>query len=116
MIAHAHLRQLRIAPRKVRAVADLVRGKPVGHALNLLRFTSRAAALPLAKLLRSAVANAQQAAQDTDVDRLVIALLTVDQGPSMKRFMPRAMGRASKILKKTSHVSVGLDNPPSRRK
>jgi large subunit ribosomal protein L22 len=116
MISSAYLRQLRIAPRKVRAVADLVRGKPVGHALNLLRFTSRAAALPLAKLLRSAVANAQRGDQSPDVDRLVVASITVDQGPSMKRFMPRAMGRASKILKKTSHVSVVLDNPPSRRK
>ncbi len=116
MTSKANLRHLRLAPRKVRAVADLVRGRPVGEALSMLRFTPKAAARPVSKLLRSAVANAEHSGKDVDVDRLVVATITVDQGPSLRRFMPRAMGRASKVLKKTSHVQVTLsDAPPSRR-
>lgn len=116
MNSTAKLRHLRVAPRKVRAVADLVRGKRVGDAINLLQFTPKAAAKPVAKLLRSAVANAVQASKEVDVDRLMIEAITVDQGPSLRRFMPRAMGRASKILKKTSHVSVILSNQPAGRR
>ncbi len=105
---HAHLRFLRIAPRKMRLVADGVRGMKVGDALSLLRYTRQAAAKPLAKLLRSAVANAEQKGGRVDVDALVVKTLTVDQGPKMRRFMPRAMGRAFRIEKKTSHVYVEL--------
>jgi large subunit ribosomal protein L22 len=97
-----------VAPRKVRLVADELRGLPVGNALALLKFTSAAAAKPLAKLLRSAVANAEQKGGRVDVDALVVKTLTVDQGPKMRRFMPRAQGRALKIEKKTSHVYVEL--------
>ncbi len=105
---HAHLRYLRVAPRKVRLVADGVRGMKVGDALATLRYTPQAAAKPLAKLLRSAVANAEQKGGRVDVDALFVKTLTVDQGPKMRRFMPRAMGRAFRVEKKTSHVYVEL--------
>jgi large subunit ribosomal protein L22 len=105
---HASLSFLRVAPRKVRLVADEVRGRPVGDALAMLKYTSAAAAKPLAKLLRSAVANAEQKGGRVDVDALFVKTLTVDQGPKMRRFMPRAMGRAFRVEKKTSHVYVEL--------
>jgi large subunit ribosomal protein L22 len=107
--SHAHLNTLRLAPRKVRAVADIVRGQPVEQALATLRFTPKAAALPVAKLLRSAIANAEQKSQgNIDVDRLFVKTITVDQGPTLRRFMARAMGRATRINKKTSHVTIEL--------
>lgn len=105
---HASLSYLRVAPRKVRLVADNVRGMKVGEALAMLKFTPQSAAKPLAKLLRSAVANAEQKGGRVDVDALFVRTLTVDQGPKMRRFMPRAMGRAFRIEKKTSHVYVEL--------
>ena len=105
---HASLRFLRLAPRKVRLVADTIRGMPVGSALAELKFRPQAAAKPLAKLLRSAVANAEGKGGRVDVDALVVKTLTVDQGPKMRRFMPRAMGRAYRVEKKTSHVYVEL--------
>ena len=105
MDAKAIYRYARIAPRKVRLVADLVRGLPVSRALEVLAFTHKAASSILTKLINSAVANAGQK-EDVDVDRLVIAQIYVDQGPMLKRFLPRAMGRATKIQKKTSHITV----------
>jgi large subunit ribosomal protein L22 len=105
---HAHLRFLRVAPRKVRLVADAVRGRKVGDALAMLKYTPQAAAEHLSKLLRSAVANAEQKGGRVDVDALYVKTLTVDQGPKMRRFMARAMGRAYRVEKKTSHVYVEL--------
>jgi large subunit ribosomal protein L22 len=105
---HASLMFLRLAPRKVRLVADTVRGLPVGDALAALKYRPQAAAKPLAKLVRSAIANAENKGGKVDVDALVIKTLTVDQGPKMRRFMPRAMGRAFRVEKKTSHVYVEL--------
>jgi large subunit ribosomal protein L22 len=105
---HATLSFLRVAPRKVRLVADNVRGRPVGEALAMLKYTPQSAAKPLAKLLRSAVANAEQKGGHVDVDALYVKTLTVDGGPKMRRFMPRAMGRAFRIEKRTSHVYVEL--------
>ena len=105
---HASLSFLRVAPRKVRLVADNVRGMKVGEALAMLKYTPQSAAKPLAKLLRSAVANAEQKGGRVDVDALFVKTLTVDQGPKMRRFMPRAMGRAYRVEKKTSHVFVEL--------
>ncbi len=105
---HAQLRFLRVAPRKVRIVADEVRGMKVGDALAMLKYTPQSASAHLAKLLRSAVANAEQKGGRVDVDALFVKTLTVDQGPKMRRFMPRAMGRAYRIEKKTSHVYVEL--------
>jgi large subunit ribosomal protein L22 len=97
-----------MAPRKVRLVADHLRGMQVGAALALLRYTPNAAAKPLAKLVRSAIANAEQKGGRVDVDRLFVRTLTVDGGPKMRRYMPRAMGRAYRIEKRTSHVYVEL--------
>jgi large subunit ribosomal protein L22 len=105
---HASLSYLRIAPRKVRLVANNVRGMGVGQALAMLKYTPQAAAKPLAKLLRSAVANAEDKGGHVDVDALVVKTLTVDGGPKLRRFMPRAMGRAYRVEKRTSHVYVEL--------
>ena len=85
-----------MSPRKVAVVVDLIRGKPVGAALNILRFTKRAAAKPVAKLIQSAMANATDLSKgQVDVDALYVKTISVDQGPTLKRFMPRAMGRAT---------------------
>jgi large subunit ribosomal protein L22 len=109
MDSQAHLRFLRMAPRKVALVASLVRGKPVGDALNILRFTRKAAAKPLSKLLKSAVANASDLSKgQVDVDALIVKHISVDQGPTARRFMPRAQGRATRINKKTSHIHITL--------
>ena len=108
METKAHLRHLQASPQKVRLVVDLIRGKGVEEAATILRTTKKAAARPLAKLLRSAVANAEQKGGRVDVDALYVKTLTVDQGPKMRRFMPRAMGRAYRVEKKTSHVYVEL--------
>ena len=119
MEASAKLRYLRITPRKVRVVADLIRGKNVNQALAQLAYVEKRAAEPVAKLLRSAVANAEQANKDQslDVDRLLVKQLMVDQGPSLRRYMPRAMGRAFKILQKTSHISLTIsDETPKKRR
>lgn len=104
----AVLRYLRIAPRKVRAVADTIRGLRVEDALAILDHMPRRAAGPLARMLRTALSNAQNANQ-VDVDALRVKEIYVDQGPMIKRFMPRAMGRATLIQKKTSHISLVLD-------
>ena len=112
MEATAHLRHLTMAPRKISLVASLVRGKPVGAALNILKFTRRAAAKPLAKLIQSAVANAADLSKgQVDIDTLYVKHISVDQGPSQRRYMPRAMGRATRITKKSSHVHVVLSSP-----
>ncbi len=108
MQANATLRFLRIAPRKVRLVADLVRGKPVQDALSTLRFTPKSASLPVRKLLESAVANAENN-HGLDIDTLWVREIRVDEGPTLKRFRPRAQGRAFQIMKRTSHVSVVLE-------
>ncbi len=107
MPTSARVKGLRVAPRKVRVVVDTIRGKAVGEAINLLQYTRKAAALPVSKLLKSAVANAEKAGKD--VDKLFVTRITVDQGPGMRRFMPRALGRAFRVNKKTSHVQVELD-------
>ncbi len=107
MEVKARLRFVRMGPRKARLVADLIRGKGSEDALNILRFTKKSAAKTVGKLLKSAVANATQ--KKIDVDRLYVKRVTVDQGPMMKRFMPRALGRATMIRKKTSHIQIVLD-------
>jgi large subunit ribosomal protein L22 len=107
MEVRARLRFGRIAPRKARLVADLIRGKGSEESLNILAFTKKGAAKILTKLLKSAVANATQ--KKIDVDRLFVKKITVDQGPMMKRFTPRALGRATTIRKRTSHITIVLD-------
>jgi large subunit ribosomal protein L22 len=108
MEVKARLRFVRIAPTKARLVADLIRGKRSEEALNILTFTQKAAAKILIKLLKSAIANATQK-KNIDVDRLYVKQITVDQGPTMKRFQPRALGRATTIRKRTSHIHIVLD-------
>ncbi len=105
--AVAKLKHIRISPRKVRLVVDLIRGKKVGEALNLLAFTRKKSTKCLSTLLKSAIANAENT-KNMDVDNLYISSIFVDPGPTMKRFMPRAMGRATKVLKRTSHITVVL--------
>ena len=102
----AKLRYLRVAPRKARLVVDLVRGKNVAEAINILTFTRRAASEPVRKVIESAIANAESA--DANVDRLFVEQIFVDEGPTMRRFRPRAMGRATRINKRTSHVTCVL--------
>lgn len=106
--ATARLRFLRMSPRKVRLVCDVVRGKQVEEALATLRFTSKAAALPISKLIRSAIANAEQKKENLDIDRLFVKTIRVDEGPTLKRWRPRAQGRATRINKRTSHIVVEL--------
>jgi len=103
----AKLRHLRIAPRKVRLVADLIRGKMALQSLAVLRHTTKKAARPMAKLLQSAIVNAKNNFQ-LDEDNLYISKLFVDEGPKLKRWRPRAMGRAYPIQKKTSHITICL--------
>ena len=100
-------RFIRISPTKVRKVAVAVKGKPVEEALNVLGFMPQRSARILAKVIRSAVANADQQ-PELDVDSLSISSIAVNQGPTLKRFRPRAMGRANRILKRTSHITVVL--------
>jgi large subunit ribosomal protein L22 len=102
------LKHLRIAPRKVRLAARLIRGKRIEEAQNILNFTVKKAASPLLKLLRSAAANAKNNFQ-LDESNLYIAKILVDEGPKYKRWRARARGRAEEIQKKTSHVTIVLD-------
>lgn len=104
----AKLRYLRIAPRKVRLVADLIRGKSIEEAQTILNFTLKKTAQPLLKLLKSAIANAKNNFQ-LDSENLYISKITVDEGPKYKRWMPRARGQASEIQKKTSHITICLE-------
>jgi large subunit ribosomal protein L22 len=108
MEVRAKLRFVRIGPRKARLVADLIRGKRSEEALNILTFTKKAASKILIKLLKSAIANATQK-KTIDIDRLYVKKIAVDQGPTMKRFQPRAMGRATTIRKRSSHITIVLD-------
>lgn len=110
MEAKAQVRYVRVTPQKARRVVDTIRGKGAGEAVAVLRFAPQAAAETVRKLVESAVANARvKADRDSmafDESRLVIAQAYVDEGPSMKRFRPRAQGRAGRILKRTSHITV----------
>lgn len=111
MIAKAKLRFLRISPRKVKIVTDLIRGKRATEAINILKFTPKAAAKPILKLLNSAIANAtNNQKQKVNVDDLVVKEIVVCNGPIMKRIMPRARGVAYRINKRMSHITIVLDN------
>ncbi|MCL6447567.1 MAG: 50S ribosomal protein L22 [Armatimonadetes bacterium] len=105
MEAKAVARYIRISPRKVRPVVDLVRGKSVDEALAILKFTPKRASAPVAKVIRSAAANAEHN-YDLNRDNLYIAAAYVDQGPTWKRYQPRAYGRANLIQKRTSHITI----------
>ena len=107
MEATAKLSFVRLSPQKARLVVDMVRGKGVQEALNILRFSPQKSAAIVSKLVRSAVANAEQKGVG-DVDRLVVKTIFVDQGPVLRRFMPKGRGSASRIRKPTSHITVVL--------
>ena len=113
MPVRAALRNHRISAQKARLVVDTVRGRGVEEALNALSLSTKRFAGPLAKLLRSAVANAEVANEakqaGIDIDRLIVSRIAVDEGPSLWRIRPRAQGRASWIQKRTSHISVELE-------
>lgn len=105
----ATARNVRIAPMKARVVIDLVRNKPLDDALNTLQFTQKKAAPIISKLIESALHNVEHSDElDWDVDELVISEAYVNEGPTMRRFKPRAMGRATRINKRTSHITVVL--------
>ena len=108
MQGKARLKGLRMSPRKVRAVANQVRGVDINKAINFLTFCQRSAARPLLKLIRSAVSNISQTGE-VDVNNLCVKELRVDAGPTMKRWMPRARGMATPILKRTSRVEVVVE-------
>jgi large subunit ribosomal protein L22 len=101
---------VRIAPRKVRLVADEIRGKSYPEAVSLLQFTNKRAAKILGDVLNSAAANAENN-MDADVDELRVKTVKIDEGPTIKRYRPRAMGRATMIRKRTSHITVELEPP-----
>jgi len=105
MEAKAVAKYIRISPRKAAQVADLIRGKSVGEAYAILKFTPNKGAAIIEQVLKSAVANAEHN-YNMDVDSLYVSAIYVDQGPSLKRFKPRAMGRADGIMKRTSHITV----------
>ena len=105
MKARASARFIRQSPSKVRRVLDLVRGLPVEDARNVLQFTQRRATDPIAKTLESAVANASHNFA-LDPDELVVVEAYADEGPTLKRYRPRARGRATQILKRTSHITI----------
>ncbi|MCX7943531.1 MAG: 50S ribosomal protein L22 [Deltaproteobacteria bacterium] len=111
MVAKAKLRFLRISPRKVKIVTDLIKGKKATEAINILKFTPNAAARPVLKLLNSAIANAtNNQRQKINVDDLIVKQIIVGNGPIMKRIMPRARGTAYRINKRMSHITIFLDN------
>lgn len=108
MEATAKTRFVRISAQKARLVADMIRGRKVGDALNVLDYTPKKAARIIAKTLRSAVANAEDQ-QNVDVDDLYVKRAFVDEGPTQRRILPRAHGRATRILKRSSHITVIVD-------
>ena len=108
MEARAVGKYIRISPQKARLVADVVRGMSVDQAITTLRFMPKKGAAILRKVIESAVANATQDDQ-TDVDNLYVKTIMIDGGPSLKRIRPRAMGRATGIIKRSSHITVVLD-------
>lgn len=105
MEAKAVARTVRIAPRKARLVIDLIRGKHVNEALSILQLTPKAAAPIIEKVLKSAIANAEHN-YDMDVENLYVSKAYVDEGPTLKRYRPRAQGRATQINKRTSHITI----------
>ena len=109
-MAKAILRRFRQSPRKVRMVADMIRGRKVEEALSILKFQPRKAARMLSKVLTSAIANATEN-EKADSDKLVVTKVLIDGGPVQKRWMARSMGRANRINARTSHVTVVVDIP-----
>ncbi len=107
----ATIKLVRISPPKVRLVVDLIRGKSVDEALNILQFTAKRAAPIVSKLVENALNNIERSeALDWDIDDLYVSKVFVDEGPTLRRFKPRAQGRATRINKRTSHITVVLES------
>jgi large subunit ribosomal protein L22 len=104
----ARLRHLQASAQKVRLVADLIRGKDVQEAVNILGLTNKSAARDIQKVLKSAIANAESRDEKIDVDKLYVREILIDGGPSLKRIQPAPMGRAFRILKRQSHITIRL--------
>jgi large subunit ribosomal protein L22 len=113
--AVAHAKYLRITPRKMRLVVDAIRGKNIKEAEDLLRFIPRGAAVPIAKVLKSAKANATNN-YDMLEDQLFVASAYVNEGPTLKRILPRARGRGDYMMKRTSHLTIILEEKPAPRR
>jgi len=113
MEARCVARWIRITPRKMRLVVDLVRGKSVNEAIGILKFTPRAGARPTLKAIQSAVANIvdRDDKREINPDELVVKRIFVDEGPTLRRFLPRAMGRATSLLKRSCHITVDVATP-----
>lgn len=109
MQVSAKLTFIRVTPRKARLVADQIRGKAVGRALEFLTFNPKKAARVIKKILESAIANAEHN-EGADIDELVVSNILVDDGPTHRRFQARARGRAMKILKRTSHITIEVSD------
>ena len=109
MQVSATLRHLQASAQKVRLVADLIRGKDVQDAVNILGLTKKSAAKDLRKLLKSAIANAENRDEKIDLDKLYVKEIFVDGGPSLKRIQPATMGRAFRIMKRQSHITIRLE-------
>jgi len=114
-MATARAKYLRIAPRKVRLVADLIRGKKVSEARTILFYTVKRAAPLISKVLESAVANAESAAAEhrerVNTDDMVVSRIWVDEGPTLRRFSPQPRGRATRIRKRSSHITLHINEP-----
>src|SRR5713226_8796218 len=104
MEARATAKYVRISPKKARVVVDLIRGKNAGEAINILRFTKKSVTHEVEKILRSAIANAEQKSESVDVDRLVVSQAYVNDGPRQKRIRPAPMGRAYRYQRRSSHI------------
>ena len=109
MDVKARLRHTRLAPRKARLVADMIRGKNVNEAMNVLTFTRKKAARQIQQLLKSALANAEENHKVVDVDDMVVTKITVDEGGAWKRQMPRERGMSTMIKKRNSHITIVLN-------
>ncbi|MBZ5543582.1 MAG: 50S ribosomal protein L22 [Acidobacteriia bacterium] len=113
MEARATSKYIRVSPQKARLVVDLIRGKNAGEAINILRFTKKRASHEIAKVLRSAISNAEQKSEHLDVDRLVVSRAYVDDGPRAKRTRPAPMGRAYRYQRRMSHITVVVEEQAS---
>ncbi len=109
MQTYAIAKMIRISPQKARLIADQIRGKTVDQALEILSYSNKKAALPVRKTLESAIANAEHN-ENADIDELYISKVCIDEGPILKRFRARAKGRGTRILKRTSHITVAVSD------
>ena len=111
MEARATQKHIRVSPQKARLVVDLIRGKNAGEALSILTYTKKRVAQAVEKVLRSAIANAEQKAEHLDVDKLVVSKAYVNEGPRSKRIRPAPMGRAFRYQRRMSHITVVVESP-----